>query len=230
MMIREHIRNNTRRWFSDDLPDAEVVRHWTEAEKDHSLYKLSRWEEFSPAQFRSFVAHQIRGLHINREKQFYFLEVGVGVGAFARNILQTFPNSTGMGIDLEPQAISVAAYILPRDRILLSVANMVKIPANSGSFDYVLVPGSLCYLHSLDEVRSALSEFSRVLKSGGGMCASMLASATSDMGSCNVRIPKSIWSFECRHSFGLTVITMEEMNDWSLPHAFGRYATCLRRN
>lgn len=229
--VREYIRNGTRRWFSEDLPDPEGVKHWSESELDKSLYKLSRWDEFDPEQFRSFVEHQIRGLDLNDPaEKFHFLEVGVGVGAFARHVLHKYPNSTGMGLDLEPRAISIAAEILPHERITLHVGDMLRIPAKAQSFNYVLVPGSLCYLHSLDDVRAALAEFTRVLKPGGGLCASMLASATSDMGSCNIRIPKSIWTQESRSAFGLNVVSMEEMNDWKLPHAFGRYSTCLRKN
>ena len=99
----------------------------------------------------------------------------MGVGAFARYIIQKYPNDTGMGIDLESQAISepVAAAGLPVDIISLLVACIVNIPANSSSFDYILVPGSFCYLLSLYNVRSALTEFTRV--PGGGLCASMLA-------------------------------------------------------
>jgi SAM-dependent methyltransferase len=228
-LIREYIRNGTRRWFSDDLPAPEIVRQWSEDELDQSLYKLSRWEEFTPAQFRSFVEHQISGLGLKKTDKFHYLEVGVGVGAFARYILQNYPNVTGMGIDLEPNAIAVAAEVLPSDRMHLLVANMVEIPADSNSFDYVLVAGSLCYLHSLHDVQCALAEFARVLKTGGGVCASMLASATSEMGSCNIRIPKSTWGNDIYRALGLKLVTMEEMNDWKLPHAFGRYATCLRK-
>lgn len=228
-LIREHVKNETRRWFSNDLPAPEIVRQWTERELDQSLYKLSRWEGFMPAQFCSFVEHQIRGLGLRRTETFHYLEVGVGVGAFARYILQHYPNATGMGIDLEPKAISVAAEVLPSNRMHLLVADMVEIPASSNTFDYVLVPGSLCYLHSLNDVQSALREFARVLKPGGGICASMLPSTTSEMGSCNIRIPKSTWGIEMYRVLGLKLVVMEEMNDWKLPHASGRYTTCLRK-
>ena len=230
LFLREYMRNGTRRWFSEELPDPEIVKQWTESEMDDSLYKLSRWVDFAPAQFQSFVDHQISGLELkDPAEKFHFLEVGVGVGAFARQILRKYPNSTGVGLDLEPRAISIAAQILPHDRVKLHVGDMLEIPAEAHSFDYVLVPGSLCYLHSLDDVRAALTEFSRVLKPGGGLCASMLPSPTSNMGSCNIRVPKSIWTLEGLSTFDLRVVSMEEMNDWKLPHARGRYSTCLRK-
>ena len=229
LFVFEYARNGTRRWFTDALPEPYRVQRWTDAELDAKLYKLSRWEEFDPAQFQSFVAHQIRGLALNDPHEaFHFLEVGVGVGAFARHLLRQYPNATGVGLDLEPKAISIAAAILPRERMALQVGDMRRLPAPAEAFDYVLAPGSLCYLHSLDDVRAALAEFVRVLRPGGGLCASMLASATSGMGSCNLRIPKSVW-LQARAPLGLRVVSVDNMDDWKLPHAFGRYAICLRK-
>ena len=228
--VQEYIRNGTRRWFSDDLPTPKVVRQWTDIELDQYLHALSRWDGFSPAQFQSFADHQIRGLGLNKTEHFRYLEVGVGVGAFARYILNAYPNATGMGIDLEDAAISVAKEVLPPNRIHLLVADMVRIPTLASSFDYVFVPGSLCYLHSLNDVLSALAEFSRVLRPGGGLCASMLPSSISNMGSCNIRVPKSIWTIEGKRDFGLEVVALEEMDDWNLPHGLGRYSTCLRKS
>lgn len=227
--LLEYNRNSTRRWFSSELPSVGTVQNWSESDLDKKLHELSRWDSFSPTQFQSFVEHQIHGLNLKQTDEFRYLEVGVGVGAFARYMLKKYPNATGMGIDIEDSAIQLARVILPVERIHLLVADMVEIPAMGDSFDYVLVPGSLCYLHSLGDVHSALSEFVRVLRPGGGLCASMLPSLTSDMGSCNIRIPKSIWFSYAKVNLGLKVVTMEEMNDWKLPHGMGRYSTCLRK-
>ena len=228
-----YARNSTRRWFTEDLPDVDTVKGWTPEQLDRSLRELSRWDGFSNGQFQSFVAHQVKGLEggvVNRS--FTFLEVGVGVGAFARHFLSLYPNATGLGIDLEPQAIAIAAAHLPRERIALAVADMRAIPAPSASFDRVLVPGSLCYLHSIYEVQAALTEFARVLRPGadGGLCASMLADATSNMGSCNVRIPRALWrshGFLPRPFWGMEA-QIEAMDRWGLPHSLGRYSVCLR--
>lgn len=228
--IFDYVRNSTRRWFSEDLPALDLVKRWNESELDTKLHELSRWDTFSSNQFQSFVEHQIHGLAIKNTDQFRYLEVGVGVGAFARHILKKYPKSTGLGIDIEEKAIRLAREILPHDRMHLLVANMLQIPAVDNSFDYVLVPGSLCYLHSIKDVHLALAEFVRVLRHGGGLCASMIASMTSNMGSCNVRIPKNMWFSTAKAEFGLEIITMEEMDDWKLPHGLGRYSTCLRKN
>ena len=223
-----------RHWFADELPPPQGLANWTEAETDALLHKLSRWDAFNSSQYLQFVEHQIRGLHIERDSSFYFLEIGVGVGAFARHILRLFPHSSGHGVDVEPKAVAIADYVLSpytkrknSSRITLSVADMLDTRLDSGIFDYVFVPGAICYLHSMRDVLSALSEISRLLKPGAGVCLSMIASETSPTGSCVTRIPK--YTFTPPNQLGMRMVSMEEMDDWGLPHAMGRYATCLRK-
>ncbi len=70
-----------------------------------------------------------------------------------------------------------------------------------------------------------MAEFRRVLRAGGGLCLSMIASATSETGSCNTRIPEPFWA----QFAPLTVLRVDRMDNWHLPHAFGRYSVCLRK-
>ena len=226
--IIEYALNSSQRWFADELPDPTELVNWTKTEMDEKLYKLSKWNGFnSSQQYNLFVEHQINGLHLNNSNEsFYFLEAGVGVGAFARHILELFPHATGHGIDLEEKVIAIAAQVLPKNRVTLSVGNMMYINFRSGIFDYVFVPGAICYLHSLIHVMFAISEFARVLKVGGGVCLSMIASDTSPTGTCVTRIPKSTFT---SNRYNLQVVSMEEMDDWHLSHDMGRYATCLRK-
>ena len=95
--IFDYVRNSTRRWFSEDLPALDLVKRWNESELDTKLHELSRWDTFSSNQFQSFVEHQIHGLAIKNTDQFRYLEVGVGVGAFARHILKKIPKINGIG-------------------------------------------------------------------------------------------------------------------------------------
>jgi ubiquinone/menaquinone biosynthesis C-methylase UbiE len=225
----QYARDSTRRWFQSCITEEVAHREeWSESELDSMLHKLSRWDEFNATQFKSFVAHQIAGLALDEsEHPFHFLEVGVGVGAFAREILRRFPNCTGVGFDLESKPLDIARKVLPASRMQLFVSDMLEAPKRLQPdvfFDYVFIPGSLCYLHSLQEVLVVLQQLARVMKPGGGLCASMLASPTSATGSCNTRIPKAMWG----RVHGLTLVSMEEMDAWGLPHAFGRYAVCLR--
>jgi SAM-dependent methyltransferase len=227
--IKQYIQDGSRRWFADEFEHSSrlaEVQNWTEKEKNANLYKLSKWGEFTPVQFEQFVALQIRGLHLQPNASFFFLEVGMGVGAFARRILQLFPNANGYGFDIEPRAIAVASHSQPKARMVVAVGDMLQHLQQFADayFDVIFVPGSLCYLQSLDEVETVLRSLSRILK--GGMCLSMLASGNSPMGSCNTRIPKRVF---VKNKWGLRLVSLDEMDLWELPHASGRYAVCLTK-
>ena len=216
---------HTLLWFSSDLPTPTEVQTWDTAKRFNSLYRLSRWEGFvSGNQFNRFVRSQI-----NRSSAFHFLEVGVGVGAFALEILKMFPKASGIGIDNAPHAIAIAKVVLPPGKMQVKLGDMRQIDAKPSEFDVVFVPGAICYLLSLDEVREAVAEFHRVLKSGGSLCLSMIASDTSPMGSCNTRISKSFWT-DTTNRLLFSVVLMDEMDHWHLPHSMGRYSVCLRKN
>ena len=224
--IKEYTDNGTSRWFADEFESDDHVSNWTEAEKDANLYKMSKWGGFTPTQFQQFVGFQIRGLHLDPNQTFNFLEVGMGVGAFGRRILQLFPNAHGYGFDIEPRAIAVAAHSLPKTRMVVGVGDMLEHLDQFADayFDVIFVPGSLCYLHSLQEVETVLKSLSRILK--GGMCLSMLASGSSPMGTCNTRIPKRVF---VQNEWGLRLVSLDEMDMWKLPHSSGRYAVCLTK-
>jgi SAM-dependent methyltransferase len=222
--------NRTYDWFSADLPPPREVAAWSAAERYDRLFRLSRWDGFlSGAQFTRFVRDQLAPLALNRTARFRFLEVGVGVGAFASEVLRLYPRSEGVGVDVVPGAVAIAAAVLPPERMSVHVGDMRALPlamiAAERLFDVVLVPGALCYLGHMHEVRAALAGCARVLRPGGGLCASMLASDTSSMGSCNVRIPQRF--FRSLPDFAL--LRLDEMDDWRLPHAIGRYSVCLTR-
>jgi len=227
--IETYIKNGSRRWFNEDLVD---VSQWSESEIDERLYKMSKWGEYTQTEFNLFVDLQTSALASkNKSEDFVFLEIGVGVGAFSRKIIQLFPQARGYGIDLEPRAIAVASQIFSNasHRMQLSVANMLdKLAFDDNHFDYVFVPGSLCYLHSITEVKIAVAEFTRVLKPQGQMCISMLpkASSQSRIGSCNVRVPKSFFIHECP---ALRLISMQEMDEWHIGRKMGRYHVCLAK-
>jgi ubiquinone/menaquinone biosynthesis C-methylase UbiE len=217
-------------WFDTALPDPDEVARWDENKRFNHLYQLSRWEGFlSGTQFNRFVRDQIDGLGRNKTDKFHFLEVGVGVGAFALEVLKMYPFASGAGIDVVPRAIAIAEVVLPRERMLVKVGDMRNIEFGASEFDVVYVPGAVCYLLSIEDVKVAVSEFYRVLKPYGGLCLSMIASDTSDMGSCNTRIPKAFWTNDMAAKYGFKVLKLDDMEDWHLPHASGRYSICLRK-
>ena len=224
-------RGSSLSWFLSDLPPASVVAQWNDTQLDQKLHGLSRWDLFhSHSECRAFVMAQIRPLNLDTNATFHFLEVGMGVGAFSREILGAFPHATGHGFDLVPRAIEIASVVLPQAKMKVTVGDMVDIHEPSESFDLVFVPGALCYLSSMDLVRTAVAGFSRVLRKDGGLCIHMIASENSPKGSCVVRIPKAFWTEDVlQKPFGLKLIAMEEMSSWGLEHALGRYAVCLRK-
>lgn len=229
-IISDNYYNHNFRWYNTDLPSLEEIATWDEEKRHNTLFRLSRWESFkSGDQFRQMVQMQIKPLGLNATERFHFLELGVGVGAFSRIILQQFPLSSGVGIDIVPAAIEISKIVLPAHRMTTLVGDMKKIDSKGSTFHVVFVPGALCLLFSMDQVRLAVAEIHRVLKPGGGLCISLMPSATSETGSCTVRIPKSFWFEEVAYLYGSKILTIEDMDNWNLPHSMGRYHMCLRK-
>ena len=224
--------NHTYIWFNMDLPSPDAVAAWPEQQRDDALFRLSHWDGFrSGKQFAQFVRRELAPLGLNASDRFHFLEVGMGVGAFARVVLRDFPHATGVGIDIVPATVEIARIVLPRGRMDVHVADMTHIPSPPARFDAVLVPGALCLLFSMDHVRRAVAEFHRVLKPGGGACVSLLPSdaPSAYVGACNVRVPQAFWLDEVAPRYDFTVLAVEDMDGWHLPHSMGRYSVCLRK-
>lgn len=214
-------------WFKTAVIPSHIVGKWNETYKDEELHKLSRWDGFTASQWKAFVRHSYTPFHINPNETFRYLEIGVGVGAWSRILLSEFPNAIGEGLDLEPETLSVAQVVLPESRIKLQLMHMINVPQvyAGKQFDFVFIPGTLCYADDMYQIKYLLSELvnQRVLKKGGKLSATMLASATSQIGSCETRIPKGFWF----NLLSYSVIKIEDMNDWELPHGLGRYAIFL---
>jgi SAM-dependent methyltransferase len=186
----------------------------------------------SGAEWSLFVHHAYDPLDIPSKNvsNFTFLEVGIGVGAWTRILLRDFPNASGVGIDLESNVIELAAQVLEHSNVKLQVLNMINVPYSfeNAGFDYIFIPGTLCYADSLGDVYGIIKGLvsHNVLKPGGRMSVTMLASEASETGSCVTRIPKVFWH-------GLKnywrVLEIQDMETWKLPHALGRYAVYLER-
>ncbi len=100
--------------------------------------------------FRDLLPNQGRGL-----------EVGVGTGRFAARL--------GVNVGLEP---SETMALIARQRgvdVQLGVAE--QLPYEGGSFDFILMVTTLCYLK---DARMALRETHRVLRGGGSLFIGML--------------------------------------------------------
>jgi ubiquinone/menaquinone biosynthesis C-methylase UbiE len=95
------------------------------------------------------------------------LEVGCGRGAGAAIIRKEFQPAVLLAMDLDLRMIRGGSTYLPereREKISFYVADVLRIPARSGSLDAVFGFG---ILHHVPDWESALKEIIRVLKPGG---------------------------------------------------------------
>jgi len=95
------------------------------------------------------------------------LEIGCGRGAGAVLILNKFRPSLFYAFDADSVMIYKAKKYLSfkqKKRIILSIADVGQIPYKDQFFDAVFIFG---FLHHITLWRGALTEISRVLKSGG---------------------------------------------------------------
>jgi len=95
------------------------------------------------------------------------LEVGCGRGAGAAIIRKEFQPALLLASDLDLQMIHKGRSYLPeaeRKKMSFHVADVLRIPARTGSLDAVVGFG---VLHHVPEWQAALKEIVRVLKPGG---------------------------------------------------------------
>ena len=95
------------------------------------------------------------------------LEVGCGRGAGAAILWKEFQPALLLAMDLDLQMIHRAGSYLPeeeRKKISFHVADVLRIPARTGSLDAVFGFG---VLHHVPDWQTALREITRVLKPGG---------------------------------------------------------------
>ena len=91
------------------------------------------------------------------------LELGCGTGYFTRELVQSGAHI--IAIDISPELIEEAKNVIKDPNIRFKIDNAYEMSFPSGAFDHVI--GS-SVLHHL-EIREALSEIFRVLKSGGSI-------------------------------------------------------------
>jgi 2-polyprenyl-3-methyl-5-hydroxy-6-metoxy-1,4-benzoquinol methylase len=91
------------------------------------------------------------------------LEIGCGTGLFTEELACT--DNTILAIDISEALITKAKEKVSSANVNFIVGNACETEFESGSFDFIVGSSSLHHL----EVDSALREFIRILKSGGGM-------------------------------------------------------------
>ncbi len=96
-------------------------------------------------------------------KRSLILEVGCGTGLFTQELAET--NNTIIAIDISDALIKKAKERVQAKNVELVVCNAYETNFDSNSYDFVVGSSALHHL----EVDSALKEFSRILKPGGGI-------------------------------------------------------------
>ncbi len=91
------------------------------------------------------------------------LEIGCGSGLFTQELAGT--NHTITAIDVSPELLELAKNRVKKKNVVFKIENAYATTFKDNSFDYIV--GS-SVLHHLD-IESALKEFYRILKPGGGL-------------------------------------------------------------
>lgn len=188
-----------------------------------SLRVASQWTYFNEKYWKANIKMHLVYLQPKLAAHHRVLELGVGVGAFAFEILSRFPAlQLYAGVDLSAAAIGVCRTVfahLPPAATVFGVADIVCMPFPAAHFDHVLGPGVLAYLPTLDLVRQAVAEAVRVLVPGGSAVFSALPFKQSGTRSMRVVIPPRLWRvWGAELNFTRRVERMEQ-----LPGQRGRY-------
>lgn len=93
----------------------------------------------------------------------FVLEIGCGTGLFTKELAAT--DNTIIAIDISDALIKKAKERVHAKNVKFVVGNAYKTKFNSNNYDFIVGSSSLHHL----EVDSALKEFSRILKPGGGI-------------------------------------------------------------
>lgn len=94
------------------------------------------------------------------------LEVGSGSGWTSRRILETFPQVELTATDVDGHAWRGFEALRDRygRRLTFQQADLLSLPFDRASFDIVL---AIHVLHRIDDQRTAIRQFLRVLRAGG---------------------------------------------------------------
>lgn len=143
---------NIERFLSRYTRDPEIFQAWMErAKKGEPLTKIVNeryfWEDaffinehvLDPRFESETLIEGVLKSFPDKNTPFRFLDLGTGSGCLLISLLHEFPNSTGVGVDISPQALDVArrngAFL--KDRIDFRLGNWWE-PVKDESFDIVI--------------------------------------------------------------------------------------------
>lgn len=108
--------------------------------------------------------------HVSLPQGSRFLDAGSGSGWVARTVAATFPQSSIIGIDLNPTYVDYARRLGQAeglDNLTFVAGDLQVLPFDDGSFDQVW---SQFVLYFVPDPEAVLREFRRVTKPGGLVC------------------------------------------------------------
>jgi ubiquinone/menaquinone biosynthesis C-methylase UbiE len=109
----------------------------------------------------SAIARELRGQRLGRD----VLEIGVGSGSVAQQLLSDAPQRAWTAIDIDPQMTQAAAARLSGfPGASVQTADATAMPFGDDSFDSVV---SCLMLHHIIDWERAVAEVARVLRPGG---------------------------------------------------------------
>ena len=116
----------------------------------------------------SFGAEYVRKLAARGFNSGKILDAGCGFGGILLNVLESFPEAEGVGIDLSEPLLELARQAAERkglaDRVLFEEADVLAIPYLENSFDVAICTNVLFYV---SDPLAMINEIDRVLKPDG---------------------------------------------------------------
>lgn len=138
---------------------------------EESLHACSRWGYLSKHEFKLMVMLGVDAMDPPLKDGESIFDMGVGVGAPFKVLLESKPNLRVGGSDLATNAIKVARRLFPEQRNNFFVHDMTTklgdVPDNS--WDHVVSFGALAMYLSREQMQQAFKEAVRMTKPGGSM-------------------------------------------------------------
>jgi len=143
------------------------AEYWNGVLKDWSDDQSARlWRQHSDEVNRELVACWLPQAPNRRTLKTDLFDEAVGEGVFP------LPGADSMiGIDLSSTAVGRA--IVRHSGVCGIVADVRQLPFKSGSFDFVVSISTLDHLSGASEIKDALAELNRVLRTGGVLVITM---------------------------------------------------------
>lgn len=154
--VNNYFPNSEISWANKYFLDALYYKNLCQFEMQASIF--GKTIDYSDGRYRcieEIVEKNIHGRDIN------ILDIGCGKGRYLRNLVKMFPNNHYFAVDLSSK---VMEYFDDLDITEKKQGTLTDIPFEDDTFDVVYTCEAL--EHAID-IKNAVRELSRVVKSGG---------------------------------------------------------------